>query len=133
VIRLKFEDGDEEILGDMSFTPSGDIIEGWQRVAAKFQVPAGTSIMKIELENLSSGIPVYFDDIRIHPINGSMKSFVYDPETFKLMAELDDNNYSTFYEYDKEGGLVRIKKETSKGVKTIQESRSGSVIQTTGN
>jgi hypothetical protein len=39
-----------------------------------------------------------------------MKSFVYDPETFKLMSELDDNNYATFYEYDNEGGLVRIKR-----------------------
>jgi len=88
--------------------------------------------MKIELKNISSNIPAYFDDIRVHPLKGSMKSFVYDPVTFKLMAELDDNNYSTFYEYDNEGGLVRIKKETSRGVQTIQESRSGSVIQTIG-
>ena len=41
------------------------------------------------------------------------------------MAELDENNYSTFYEYDNEGGLIRVKKETEKGVYTIQETRSG--------
>ncbi|MGK4569023.1 hypothetical protein [Flavobacterium sp. 3HN19-14] len=40
------------------------------------------------------------------------------------MAELDENNYATFYEYDKEGGLVRVKKETERGVQTIKESRS---------
>jgi hypothetical protein len=41
------------------------------------------------------------------------------------MAELDDRNYATFYEYDEEGTLVRVKKETEKGIYTIKESRSG--------
>lgn len=129
VVNLIFVDGGKHRLGSMSLQPSGDIIDGWQRVAAKFIIPENTAMLDIELENLSASIPVYFDDIRIHPFKGSMKSFVYDPETFRLMAEQDDNNYSTFYEYDKEGGLIRIKKETSKGIKTIQESRSGSVIK----
>ena len=56
-----------------------------------------------------------------------MKSFVYDQKTQRLMAELDENNYSTFYEYDLEGGLIRIKKETERGVFTIQETRRGNV------
>ena len=129
VIHLIFEDASGNLIQDMPFLPSGDIIDGWQRVASKFQVPQNASVMRVELENLSQGIPVYFDDIRLHPLNGSMKSFVYDPKTFKLVAEHDSNNYATFYEYDKEGGLIRIKKETAKGIKTIQESRSGSVIQ----
>lgn len=110
---------------------NGDIIDGWQRVVKKFKIPAATITMAIELENMSPSIPVYFDDIRIHPLQGSVKSFVYDPVTFKLMSELDENNYSTFYEYDNEGGLVRVKKETAKGIKTIQETRSGSVINIT--
>ena len=74
--------------------------------------------------NESSSIAAYFDDVRIHPFNASMKSYVYDPETLWLTAELDDNNYATFYEYDKEGQLIRIKKETARGIMTIQESRS---------
>jgi hypothetical protein len=41
------------------------------------------------------------------------------------MAELDENNYATFYEYDDDGTLVRVKKETSRGIKTINETRSG--------
>lgn len=110
---------------------NGDIIDGWQRVVKKFKIPTATITMAIELENMSPSIPVYFDDIRIHPLQGSVKSFVYDPVTFKLMSELDENNYSTFYEYDNEGGLVRVKKETAKGIKTIQETRSGSVINIT--
>ncbi|MHC0439215.1 hypothetical protein [Flavobacterium sp. 3-210] len=111
--------------------PSGDIIDGWQRVVQKFKIPSNTITLGLELENMSPSIPVYFDDIRIHPLQGSIKSFIYDPQTFKLMSELDENNYSTFYEYDNEGGLVRVKKETAKGVKTIQETRSGNVINTT--
>ncbi len=38
-----------------------------------------------------------------------MKSYVYDPINLRLVAELDANNYATFYEYDAEGGLIRTK------------------------
>jgi hypothetical protein len=41
------------------------------------------------------------------------------------MAELDENNFATFYEYDDEGILIRVKKETEKGTMTIRESRTG--------
>lgn len=118
-----------QIISTIDFHPSGDIIDGWQRIVGRFVVPKGTITAGVVLNNKNIGIPVYFDDFRIHPVEGSVKTFVYDPETFKLMSELDENNYSTFYEYDNEGGLVRVKKETSKGVKTIQETRSGSVIK----
>jgi hypothetical protein len=43
------------------------------------------------------------------------------------MAELDENNYATFYEYDDDGTLVRVKKETVNGIKTIKETRSALV------
>lgn len=115
-------------IGFENFVAKGDIIDGWQRITSKFLIPEDTKTIGIELENKSDGIPVYFDDIRIYPLDGSVKTFVYDDETFKLMSELDENNYSTFYEYDNEGGLVRVKKETSKGIKTIQETRSGNII-----
>ncbi|MBI3883691.1 MAG: hypothetical protein HY305_05640, partial [Sphingobacteriales bacterium] len=39
-------------------------------------------------------------------------------------SELDENNYASFYEYDDDGTLVRVKKETARGVMTIQETRS---------
>lgn len=107
------------------FYPSEDIIEGWQRIIGEFIVPAGTTEIKIHMINENTSLNAYFDDIRIHPFNGSMKSYVYDPVTLLLTAELDDNNYATFYEYDKEGQLIRIKKETSRGIMTIQESKSG--------
>jgi YD repeat-containing protein len=54
-----------------------------------------------------------------------MQTMVYDPVTLRLMAEHDDRNFSTIYEYDDEGTLVRTHKETEKGIYTIRETRSG--------
>lgn len=104
-------------------TPSGNIIEGWQRIEMILDVPATTTQLMISLKNAGSNT-VYFDDIRVHPYNANMKSYVYDESSLRLMAELDENNYATFYEYDDEGGLIRVKKETERGIMTIKESRS---------
>jgi len=110
------------------FFPTGAVIDGWQRVVGAFDVPDGTTKFEMNLFADASE-ETYFDDIRIHPFNGSMKSYVYDGETFWLTSELDDNNYATFYEYDQEGGLIRIKKETARGIVTIQDTRSGTIIK----
>ncbi|WP_177731368.1 MULTISPECIES: hypothetical protein [Flavobacterium] len=110
--------------------PVGEIIDGWQLIAGVVEIvfiPATVPGLEIELVCSNTATECYFDDIRFHPYNGSMKSFVYDEQTQRLMAELDENNYATFYEYDLEGGLIRVKKETEKGVFTIQETRSNSI------
>lgn len=115
--------------GKFEFFPQGNIIDGWQRILGVFKVHPETVYLKIILKNGSEFDAMHFDDIRIHPREGNIKTFVYDEENYRLMAELDENNYSTYYEYDAEGGLVRVKKETEKGIKTIQESRSGTVTK----
>lgn len=107
----------------VTFSPTGNIIEGWQRYEGLFDVPLSTSTIAVSLR-ATSGSAVYFDDLRLHPFNGNMKSFVFDPQNMRLMAELDENNYATFYEYDDDGTLTRLKKETERGVKTIKETRS---------
>ena len=111
------------LLSSVTLKPTGNIIEGWQRYEEKIKVPATATQMKIALKNNASG-NIYFDDIRLFPFNGNMKSFVYNPVNLRLMSELDENNYASFYEYDDEGTLVRVKKETQRGIKTIQETRS---------
>lgn len=103
---------------------TGTIIEGWQKIEGEFTLPADSSAAQLVFINSSTTSPMYVDDIRIHPYNANMKSYVYDPRTMRLRAELDENNYASFYEYDEEGQLVRIKKETILGIKTIKESRS---------
>jgi hypothetical protein len=109
--------------------PSGAIIDGWQRIIGILEIPPIAALdtnaaIKIDLNCSGSTPSCYFDDIRFYPYDGSLKSFVYDEDTQRLMAELDENNYATFYEYDLEGGLIRVKKETEKGIYTIQETRS---------
>ncbi len=104
------------------FIPSGNIIEGWQRIEAVFEVPATAASITIILK--AGGVDAYYDDIRIHPFHSNMKSFVYDNRSQRLMAELDANNYATFYEYNEEGKLIRTKKETDRGIVTLKENRT---------
>ncbi len=108
----------------MGALKKSEIIDGWQRVEQDFTISAYASgSLNVTLQNAASSTS-YFDDIRIHPFNSNMKSFVYDPVTLKYVAELDANNFATFYEYDEEGSLVRVKKETERGIMTIKETKN---------
>lgn len=131
-VNVRFFDAAENEFtnAQVNLEPSGEIVDGWQRVTGTVPIPSvsansslSVATMSIELDNNSSH-DVYFDDVRMHPYHGNMKGFVYDNENYRLMAELDENNFATFYEYDNEGGLVRVKKETERGIMTIQETRS---------
>lgn len=130
-INVMIANGNTAPIYNINFKPTGSIIDGWQRVLGIVDIPDVSALaaptISIELMCGNSLDNCYFDDIRFFPYNGNLKSFVYNEDTQKLMAELDENNYATFYEYDIEGGLVRVKKETEKGVYTIQETRSNSV------
>lgn len=97
------------------------IVEGWKRIEVPFVLPSSATNFTLQL---SSSGQVYIDDIRIHPFDGQMKTFAYDASSQRLMAELDENNFATFYEYDDEGILIRVKKETERGIMTIKETRS---------
>lgn len=102
-----------------NFEPTGPVIEGWQRIKGVFTIPEGSQTVSIILHGGSAG--AYFDDVRVHPLNATLKSYVYDPSTLRVVAELDENNYATIYEYDDAGHLVRIKKETVRGIMTLKE------------
>jgi len=39
------------------------------------------------------------------------------------MAQLDENNFATLFEYDDEGTPIRVKKETERGIMTLKENR----------
>lgn len=101
---------------------AGPKVEGWRKVEAAFLVPATATDIKIRFR--PGNTTAYFDDVRIHPFDAQIKTFAYDNRSMRLWAELDENNFATFYEYDDEGILIRVKKETEKGIMTIKETRS---------
>lgn len=114
-IAVGFNDGPK-----ISYLASGQIIDDWQKVDAIIVVPDGANTMQIEL-GCNSG-DCFFDDFRFYPIDGSMVTYTYDAITMRLVAQLDERNYATLYEYDEEGKLIRVKKETERGIMTIQEN-----------
>lgn len=106
---------------------SGPKVEGWTRVLGVLDLPgsfASVTDLSLQLKLYPGSQAAYFDDVRVHPYDGNMKSFAYDYRTLRLMAELDENNYATFFEYSDEGQLLRNKKETEKGIVTLKETRS---------
>jgi hypothetical protein len=117
-VQIQYNSG---VSNPAPFAAKGRIIEGWQRMYKEFTIPSLATSITVQLG--SSIGTSYFDDIRIYPVNGSMKSYVYDPVSLKLTAVLDENNYATLYEYDQEGTLIRTKKETERGIVTISENR----------
>lgn len=113
----------------VTLTPSGQIIDGWQRIEGTIVT---NSVGNLKMECIVLAGTAYFDDIRVFPVDGAMTTYVYDPATLRLTAELDERNYAKIYEYDEEGKLVRVKKETEKGIMTIQENRENSSTTVTG-
>ncbi|MCZ4222506.1 hypothetical protein [Pedobacter rhodius] len=100
------------------------VVEGWKLLEGTINIPGGVAGSYSLNISPSIGSNIYLDDIRIHPYDAHMKSYAYDERNYRLMAELDENAFATFYEYDDEGSLVRVKKETERGIVTIKENRS---------
>lgn len=99
-------------------------VEGWKLVEGVMDISKNGAQYLSPVVVRIAGNAQLIDDIRIFPDNGQLKTYSYDDKTLRLMAEMDENNYATFYEYDDEGSLVRVKKETEKGIMTIKENRS---------
>ena len=99
--------------------PKGEVIEGWQRIEKTFTASNNNNDSTFLISE-----PHYIDDIRIFPADGNMQTYVYDPHNYRLKAILDNNNHATFYNYDAEGNVKSVKKETERGIVTIQENVS---------
>jgi hypothetical protein len=111
------------MLEEFLLEKTGVRIEGWQRYEKMMTVPPTATELLLSLKGTQSKT-IYVDDVRVQPYNSSVRSFAYDAASLRLMAELDENNYATFYEYDDDGTLIRVKKETERGIQTIKETRS---------
>lgn len=102
--------------------PSGPIVNGWQKIEVSFTLPNnqpnGTDFKISFFGGPNAG---WFDDLRIFPKQATMTTYVYDHKNRQLKAMLDENNYATFYEYSQASEMIRVKKETERGIMTIQE------------
>jgi len=108
-----------------NFTPSGPIIDGWQRIEGEFNIPSNGISVEISLDNNDGTEFAFFDDLRIHPFLAGMTTTVYDPKTLLPLATHDGYNFTTFYNYDENLNQVRVRVETIEGIKTVSEVESG--------
>jgi PKD repeat protein len=120
-ITLKNKQG--QVAGTVSFQPTGTIIEGWQQVKGTFTSPIKNPLIEIKFKAGSKGT-AWYDDLRLQPEKGNMKAYVYNLDDYRLQAILDEENYASFFYYDKEGNLYLTKKETERGIKTVSENVS---------
>ena len=103
-------------------------VNGWKKITIRFTLLQNEQLANMAFDNrqddhLGRGVaPCYVDDIMLYPAEAVMNAYVYDRDRKRLMATLNPNNYATFYEYDKEGKMVRQKVETDRGIMTTGES-----------
>ncbi|MNE09186.1 Carbohydrate binding domain protein [compost metagenome] len=120
-IGVTIHDASNNVLGSMTFSTNGTSLDGWQRIEGGLTIPGNAAKITVTLNN-SSVENVYFDDFRMHPVLAGMTTTVYDPVTLLKIATHDGYNYTTFYNYDENNQLVRVRVETIEGIKTISES-----------
>jgi hypothetical protein len=110
-----------ELVSTEPFAPAGQVIEGWQQIRGSFVVPIDQPAIELVFNPGSLGT-AWYDDLRLHPENGNMKSYVYNLLDYRLSAILDEENFASYFFYDAEGNLYLTKKETRDGVKTLTEN-----------
>ncbi|UTW62195.1 hypothetical protein KFE98_19660 [bacterium SCSIO 12741] len=122
VTLLGCDPSDGQYTAEIDYSP---IIDGWQKWDLTFTTPAANAKINIELvfKNKNTSKDMFIDDIRLHPLQAQMESYVIDPVNLRSRAVLDVNNFATFFEYDDEGVQTIVKKETERGIFTITETR----------
>lgn len=114
------------MIGSLNLNNSSLQVENWRRFEYTFKIPSNLSAgekIRLNIRSNNSVGNIIIDDLRISPANSSVTTYVYSPVNYVLAAQLDDNNYATFYNYDEEDNLTQVKKETERGVMTIKQTR----------
>lgn len=105
-----------------------DIVSGTRGTASYSKATefGATIVFKLSafaVYNATPTLPdVYVDDVRMQPLDAKMTTYVYDPNTFKMLTQFDDQHFGIFYQYTKEGKLRSILRETERGLKTVKET-----------
>ncbi|MEL6865012.1 MAG: hypothetical protein AAFP19_11355, partial [Bacteroidota bacterium] len=115
---------------------SGSIAKAgnWHLLSLTIEIPFSVSSsfeLIVQAKNAGSAY-AYYDDFRFHPINSSMKSFVYQPWTDLVEFVLDEENFYDRSEYNAIGHLHRTYRETLMGEKLLTEQTFNFARYSTG-
>lgn len=82
--------------------------------------PTDGDLLTVYLESPNGN--AFFDDLRVHPVDASMATTVYESATNRIVAKLDANNFATVYKYDAGGRVLEIWQEIEgKGLKRMKK------------
>lgn len=121
-VHLKLSPWSSGIGSVTDAVPVGPVIEGWRKYELKFTVNPAVGPYLAVVPAVESGTGL-IDDIRVLPWEGAASTYVYDVDSRRVSAVLDDNNYAVFYDYDEQGNLIRKRRETEEGIKLLEEMR----------
>ncbi len=83
----------------------------WVFVQGETDVPANITSLNLRLDNngaANGGQNVWFDDLRIYPVDAQMSTYTYDP-LVGMTSSSDAKDMATYYEYDAFGRLGMVK------------------------
>lgn len=100
-----------------TITTDAKNIDGWDLRTFTFKTGVSSTTASVVFAGIGK-----IDDIRLYPADAAIKTFVYDLNTHRLIAQLDANNFATLYGYNEEGTLAFVKKETNRGIQTVSNN-----------
>lgn len=99
----------------------------WVLMSVDITVPANLNLglthnLSVSLTTPPDAGTAYFDDLAFHPKDAVLTGNVYNEKTGLLVAQLDNENFATLYNYDNAGRVLTTYKEYSGGTKKITET-----------
>ena len=64
---------------------------------------------------------VYLDDFRVQPLDGKMVSFTYDPQTGRVVEQLNADHLASRFLRDEAGRIVETQKEYQSGFRRVEQ------------
>jgi len=118
------ENGGSPIDISTGISPKATIVnpfssEQWELFEVEYQTTTNQTELGIKFSGLG---PYFVDDLVVVPSDASISCNVYDEETFRLIAQFDDNHYPALPQYDAKGTPRRTMVESEAGTRTILES-----------
>ncbi len=100
----------------MPLAPTTD----WQLVSLLWAPVANGDVelhLDLEPRTGTGGLWHSIDDLRIHPVEATMRTFTYTPLTRQVSSSTDENSVTTYYEYDPMWRLQRVRDQRRNIVK----------------